>query len=397
MQSNRPDLDNLFHLCNLPTAPYHEQYVAAFVRHWASQPERRLLRVQADPWGNLYVRYRQGKSSRRTLFLEAHMDHPGFIVIGTRRDGTLNAAFLGGVKPSCFEGGRIILWRPDRRAAGLLTADGTPAGRWTVARVLAVKPQPGGKPLRCVLASPGEKVSPGTIGMWNLPDAAAVGNLLAARACDDVAGVAVGLAVLDRLIKQRSAANVTLLLTRAEEVGFIGAIAAAKSRRFPSPCSIIGIETSKTLPHARQGDGPIIRVGDRTTIFSPSLTRFIHQTAAGLADDEPGLHYQRQLMDGGTCDTTAFGALGFDSGAVCLALGNYHNMREHSTGTAAGIAPASKHIASETIDRRDFVGLVEMLTAVCRRFSQYRPADPTLRRRFLRQFSSAAPRLRLGL
>ena len=35
---------------------------------------------------------------------------------------------------------------------------------------------------------------------------------------------------------------------------------------------------------------------------------------------------QRCLMDGGSCEATAFVGFGFRAGGLCLPLGNYHNI-----------------------------------------------------------------------
>ena len=73
----------------LPTAPYHEQHVKAFVAKFC----RRLtnVRVAQDRVGNIIARYRRG-TAKAPLVLVAHMDHPGFEMLGGDR-----AEFLGGV------------------------------------------------------------------------------------------------------------------------------------------------------------------------------------------------------------------------------------------------------------------------------------------------------------
>ncbi|MBM3887973.1 MAG: aminoacyl-histidine dipeptidase, partial [Verrucomicrobia bacterium] len=48
-------------LLTRPTAPYHEEHVAQFVREFAAA---RGLRVRADKFGNLVVRYGRGRGHR---------------------------------------------------------------------------------------------------------------------------------------------------------------------------------------------------------------------------------------------------------------------------------------------------------------------------------------------
>ncbi len=56
----------------------------------------------------------------------------------------------------------------------------------------------------------------------------------AAPACDDLAGVAAALAALDRARHDPALAHFGVMLTRAEEVGLIGAIHAAKQATIPA-------------------------------------------------------------------------------------------------------------------------------------------------------------------
>ena len=371
-------LDLLCRVCNLPTAPYREDFVSAYIRAWAAQPQRtNYLHMRTDRWGNIYLDYRRGLKPKRVLILEAHMDHPGFIIKRQNHDGTLKAEFLGGVPPSHFRDARVGIWNPSG-----FSADAVPIGRWIQTQVINVKPAKGKIPVIVDLAGVKEKIPAGSIGMWALPDAQVIGELFAARVCDDLAGLAACLCVLDELITRKSTCALTVLFTRAEEVGFAGAIAAVRSSAISEKISVIGLETSKALPHAPQGNGPIIRVGDRTSIFSSSLTRFITMRAGAIADQDAGFKFQRHLMDGGTCDTTVFSAFGCDAAAMCVALGNYHNMLQNQPAGNMGIPAAGPMIASETIHLGDFASLVRILVQIAVDFRQYRPNLSDLVKRF---------------
>jgi hypothetical protein len=88
--------------------------------------------------------------------------------------------------------------------------------------------------------------------------------------------------------------------------------------RKTSPC--ISLETSSERPPAKIGDGPILRVGDKSSIFDSAATATLAQIAA-----DSHIPVQRCLMPGGTCEATAYQLYGFRSAALCVALGNYHN------------------------------------------------------------------------
>ena len=196
--------------------------------------------------------------------------------------------------------------------------------------------------------------------MWNLPAfrrARRDPDLLETRAADDLAGLAAILALLERVdrIDPQRRVDVRGLFTRAEEVGFVGALAVARHGRLPRRTRMLAIEASKALPEAPQGAGPILRVGDRASIFDDGLTRWIARVGARLAGPRGrGFRFQRRLMDGGTCESTAYQLYGLRCAAMCLPLGNYHNMSERG------------RIAVESIRLSDLVGLVRFFEGLVR-------------------------------
>jgi endoglucanase len=387
-------LQLLHEICNLPTAPYLEHHVIAWLAAWArDKPEIRLKRDKA---GNVYLDYRRAPTRHATsrqkpgpVVLEAHMDHPGFIAGPSLRGkpGEIDAAFRGGVRPSHFAGAAVRFWVPD---------GDPPRGHWvrgTVKHLRVTKGTDGRRDaLIARIAGLRSPVPIGSPGMWDLPDAQ-LGKgrnkqLFAARVCDDLAGVAAIVCVLESLLAQKVSGHVIGLLTRAEEVGFAGVLAICEHRWLPQNARIIGLETSKASGSgagggAVQGAGAVIRVGDRTGLFSPGLTHFLAQAAGYIGDEDPSFRFQRKLMDGGTCSSTAFTAWGYDAAALCLALGNYHNMTvKGEVGWRAGIGGAAgPGIASETIHLDDFAGMVRILVEAITRIGTYKPGFAAVRER----------------
>jgi endoglucanase len=144
------------------------------------------------------------------------------------------------------------------------------------------------------------------------------------------------------------------MLTRAEEVGLVGAIHAAKHETIPKGSLMLSIETSRQLPNARIGEGPIVRIGDRVTVFDRELSNAISAAAS-----RAGLRHQRKLMDGGGCEATAFGAYGYRSTGLCLALGNWHNRGNLEAVEGGDLGAAVPMLEEISLD--DFHGLVELL------------------------------------
>src|SRR5262249_6708685 len=156
-------------------------------------------------------------------------------------------------------------------------------------------------------------------GMFDQGAARMKGKLLLSRGIDDQGGLASALAMLDALHRAKPpAVPVAVLLTRAEEEGFVGACAAVlKPKLLRKSDRNIAIQGSMAQRYAPLGKGVILRVGDKTSIFSSGLTYFLTQQAEALAKKDRTFQYQRALMPGGTCEATVYDAFGYTAAAVC--------------------------------------------------------------------------------
>ncbi|MBU0640107.1 MAG: hypothetical protein KKB50_14675 [Planctomycetes bacterium] len=328
-------------MLTLPTAAFAESAVLDYICETCRQ--FRGVRTHFDRHGNLVAHYRYRPDRVTPLVFAAHTDHPGFVAQKMREPRVVAAHFRGWVEAGYFPGARMKFWSE---------------GEWVKGKVLevtkAIASGVAGRDSRPerVLIRVRRPIAPGAPGMWDLPEPRLRGDRLYAGDCDDIAGCAGQLALLERLSRKRARAEAICLFTRAEEVGFVGAIGAAKSGTIPKHLPIIGIETSKELPAARIGDGPILRVGDRLSIFTPAVTDFCNRVALRLSRRKT-FAYQRKLMDGGTCESTAYVAYGYAATGVCLALGNYHNMDTQR-----------RRIAPEYISRADWTRMVDWFEAL---------------------------------
>lgn len=278
-----------------PTAPFHEDAVRAEILMQLAQCPH-VAAVQ-DDFGNVIACYRRGVGEAQVAFA-AHMDHPGYV----------GDEFLGGVP----------------------------------AEYRAKNP-----PLRDF----------GAFAMWDLPAFEVKDGRIFSRACDDLIGCTAIVALFHELEQSGAEACVYGLFTRAEEVGFIGAIRLAQSGRVPTTLTIISLETSseKGGP-AKMGAGVVVRVGDRTSVFDDAATAALMDAAKRAA-----IPVQRCLMSGGTCEATAYQLYGYRSAGLCVALGNYHNCGPDT------------QIASEYVSVEDVAGMVRLMVA---RTTTPSPADP---------------------
>ncbi|MBB6430350.1 M20/M25/M40 family metallo-hydrolase [Algisphaera agarilytica] len=343
---------DLIELTGLPTATAKEDRVIAWVERWAKR--RKNVELSRDRYGNLML-IRTGVESKSPIIFTAHLDHPAFVVTGV--DGkTVTAEFRGGVQDAFFVGTKVRLYR------GESSVKPSPPG--TIRELRPAKK--GGFKTVDVQFRQRIEAQPGDILTWDVGSAQIKSGRLHAPACDDLAGAAAMFAAFGELLKiRKDPPDVRLLCTRAEEIGFVGAIAACKSGIIPKKARLIALENSKSFADSPLGGGPIVRVGDRTSTFDPGLTFAVGQVAQSIAAEDEGLKWQRKLMTGGTCEASAYQALGYTATCVCLPLGNYHNMDEQ----------AGK-IDREVIHLDDYHGLVRLLMGIGRSLDDPETAKP---------------------
>ncbi len=318
----------LAELTHLPTASGMEDAVIGWVERWVSR--RNDLKLSRDSGGNILIT-QKGRKKYSPVLAVAHMDHPAFVITAVEGHNA-SYEFRGGVNPEYFENARIEVVSRGGGTGTLTSYD--PSSDTGTARIRG-------------------DVRVGDIAMWKMRKPRPRKDIFAAPACDDLAGCAAVLAALDRMRGKPELRHFGVMLTRAEEVGLIGALHAAKLQTIPVDTRILSIETSRALPTAPIGAGPVIRTGDRSTVFDRELTNRISRAA-----EAAGLRHQRKLMDGGGCEATAFGAFGYQTAALCVPLGYHHNrgnLDEFEEGLAAPVP------MYEEISLSDFHGLIDLV------------------------------------
>jgi len=352
----------LLELTQIPSASGSEDAVLRWLRTWFAQ--RPSLRVTQDAHGNLTVAFESEPTAPAPLYLTAHLDHPAFVLDDLPAFDTAELSFRGGVMPDYFPDSRIRIHTAKGPRTATITTKADLPGRPVFDHWYATLDADGPTPVR------------GDVAVWDLPPAEIKDGLVHTLACDDLAALAAALAAFDCLIPHAKhlLRPVRLLLTRAEEIGFLGAIGACRSRTIPLDARIIALENSRSFADSPIGGGPVVRVGDRVSVFSPTLTAAIAARAEEIvgetaASAEPPWKWQRKLMAGGACEASVFCHFGYEATCVCLPLGNYHNMGDLAN-VQAGTNTAPATIEREFISLSDFEGLVDLLLACAARLGE---------------------------
>jgi putative aminopeptidase FrvX len=317
-----------------PAAPYHEHAVRTEVTRIC---EEHGLSFKLDRYGNVLVRLQTAKR-QRPFVMAAHMDHPGFEVVPGKRNSSTLVRFQGGVPDDYFRPEINIRVMP----GGIPAKLGKRVGKDRTFEIQVSKPlenQP-------------------RFAVWELLDFRA-NDLIVGRACDDLIGVTSILATMITLKRARASVNVIGVISRAEEIGFRGVLALANTNLLPRNSLVISLETSRELPGVKMGEGVILRVGDKTSVFDCEAMRFLAEIGAELRATRKDFKFQRGLMAGGTCEATAFQEFGYQTGAVCIALGNYHN------------CAANNKIAAEYVSIADACGMVDLLVSAAKQMPKF--------------------------
>ena len=253
-----------------PTAPCHETHVRATVL--AKLADLPHITTRLDEFGNLHAHYEHDATGREPFRLVAHMDHPAFVV---HRDGAAEEVrFAGTVYEKYFAGKRIVFFNETSpKPLGRAVITGTSLSE-DLERVMIDRAIPPGA----------------TFAMWDLPKARCTKKLFISPACDDLVEVSIMLALLRRLALGGAKASVHALFTRAEEIGFAGALVALKSKTPLAPMPTLSLEASKARGFAKVEGGPVVRVGDRLSVFDSRITHWLETAFRDLKTARPGPH-----------------------------------------------------------------------------------------------------------
>ncbi|MCM0605413.1 MAG: hypothetical protein KA715_04935 [Xanthomonadaceae bacterium] len=329
--------EQLSQLLSIPMAPFRELYVLDWVRGILTQNK---IPYFQDQTGNIVIGFKSSSEYKKRLAKKAnqplrifiaHLDHPGFHGVKWISKNVLETKWLGGNPTANLEGSKVWI--------SSLHLHETHEGKVTSATLHSH-----GKSIKSALIECDSDVSDmnaeelfGGFGFQS--PAWQEDELIYTKAADDLIGVYSILETALKLWKAKSPARALFagLLTRAEEVGFIGTLGHLDeyfTKPVKTPIAVVSLETSKTLPGAEIGKGPVVRLGDRSTVFHPGFTQLLTGLAKKLLPDK----HQRRIMDGGSCEATAATVIGLPAIGISVPLGNYHNIGEN------GPAPEFIHI-----------------------------------------------------
>ncbi len=357
--------EKLWAVLSRPTAPFREGHVISTLLELL---ESGGVPHFQDPAGNIvvgagnergYRKLTQAKHHEPLRIFVAHMDHPGFHATRWTDEGDLEFRWHGGSPTEHLEGATVwIAARDAFRAAGkMIGAELIASKRAIQSGRIRIEDPVARKDAQRLFPKATELF--GGFGfresIWQ------EGDLIYTKAADDLVGCVAIVELATELWRSKNKKSLPpflAILTRAEEVGFIGALAHFELGWIKSSAKnsllCISLETSRALPGAEIGKGPIVRLGDRGTVFDSGYLRVFSELAEKTL---PGRH-QRRIMDGGSCEASAAIAYGIRPIGISVPLGNYHNQCfEGGPDSRGPLGPAPEYV---------HLGDVDGLLALCR-------------------------------
>ena len=264
----------LFSILKRPSAPFREKHVideitAALSKHKVSH--------FIDPVGNIvvgvaskkdYLKLVGTKSREPVRIYIAHTDHPGFHGTQWIDEEHFEFKWHGGSPTKFLDGAKVWLASSDAVLVDAVMdkAELIPSGRGISHGIIRV-------PDRSLAQQ--YKDAKKIYGGFHFREFVwQEGELLYTKAADDLVGsFAIAAMAIDF---RRKKAPFIGLLTRAEEVGFIGAIGHFELgwlKKAKRPILGVSLETSRALPGAEIGKGPVVRLGDKFTVFDSGALR----------------------------------------------------------------------------------------------------------------------------
>ncbi|MEO6459203.1 MAG: hypothetical protein ABIO95_02030, partial [Bdellovibrionota bacterium] len=346
----------LIRLLNTPTAPFREHLVSQLLKQeldlngvpWCEDAHHNL--IVGAPSIPVFKKLLGTRTTKPVCFFIAHMDHPGFHVTKALGKGHFEFVWHGGSPLRDLKGASLYVSNLEGRVASakLLKSKLDPSKRWMESGTLRLDDATAFE----------DHAAKKIFGGFHFGDFTWVKDqTLYTKAADDLVGCyAIVKAFITQWKKSGAAVQPLALLTIGEEVGWVGAIGHFKEGywdRLKRPAYVVSVEASRARERAEIGKGPVVRLGDKATIFHARLS----QELMLLSCHATRKRFQYRVMDGGTCEGTVSSAWKLDTVALCVPLGNYHNMSleggPRASRQATGPAP-------EFVNLDDLSGLVKI-------------------------------------
>lgn len=361
-QTTRQLTERIF---NQPTAPFREYFVLNEIK---SILEENKIPYFEDSVGQIIagVENKQKLKAKTHIAFFAHTDHPGFIIHKKISKIRYSATWYGGAPFNQMEGKTVRIFSGESSTKYL---------KGTIRKFVPGNHREG-IPFEIETSqelNDKKVLHKNYFGAFNFDGFKIKNGLVSTKCADDLAGCVMALGAVIDCKKLKT--PVIAVFTRAEEVGFVGCLHMIKSKVVSLNTMVVSLEASRTLPGALLGEGPVIRLGDASTLFDSNFSLFIQKEAQNLKVKGKNFKFQKRIMDGGSCEATALSQFGYKTMGLAVPLKNYHNQGA-GKGSRGGPAPEIIHIDDVENGRK-------LLGSVAKNLKTFKSVGPDLQKRLM--------------
>lgn len=294
-------------------APVRESITAEIEA--AGFPGKKGSQLTVDVMGNLILRLK-GTSGGRKVMLAAHMDEIGVVVTHVDDNGFLRFSGIGGIRPLCLLGGRVMF---SGGIAGVIGAEKL-EDRGKAPAMDKFYINVGARDKESCPVKVGD-VACFARGFETL------GDRYASKAMDDRVGCAVLLKTLRDL--GDTPHELSFVFTVQEEVGLRGATTSGYGVD-PEIAVAVDVTATGDTPECPRmavslGAGPAIKVKDGGMLAHAGVKNWLVRTA-----EAAGIPFQLEVLEGGTTDARAIqtSRAGVPAGCVSIPCRYVHSPSE---------------------------------------------------------------------
>ncbi len=273
------------------------------------------LQGEIDALGNLSYDVKGNKPSLHRLMISAHMDEVGFIITHITEEGYLKFASVGGIDARVLPGKSVLVG--EKQISGVI---GSLAIHLQDEEQRAKAPKM--ENLYIDIGAPDRQTAEryankGDYVVFDTPFRRLGGQCIKAKALDD----RVGCYILSELMKESQESDFHAVFTTMEEIGCVGAAAAAGAYRPDVAIILEGTtasdsgETPKEQQVCRLGKGPVLSFMDRGTIYDKNFLELAIQTAK-----EQGIPFQLKEAVAGGNESSAVQQAGFGCSVLAISV-----------------------------------------------------------------------------
>ena len=287
------DIKNILkELCSISSPSGYEMNITSYLKYYLSRYEE--INVTEDFIGNIVVK--KNGSSNKDIMLVAHCDEIGFTVKYIDESGYIYFSPLGGIDHNILRGRDVVIMHKGQPVCGIIGARPVPLSKNNKSKDIDISDLwidigVGSKSFVMNSVSIGDPITfkPHYNELSN--------NIFSTKSIDNRVGVAILLALIDRLHNADTGENIHFVFSVQEEVGLRG-VTTAGYNIHPSIGIAIDVTHATDYPTINKNAFGEIKLGKGPSIpIGPNFNGFVQRQLRAIAERKQ-ITYQVESISG---------------------------------------------------------------------------------------------------